>query len=390
MVAACLPLTLRLLLTLSLTHLLTSGYVNGSVDPTDSSVSSQATGQPPGAATSDMGRATNSSEDLGSWTISASARFMKGVTSEHKESTSMETSTDVVTINPRMTMKATSRMTSRVAPKTTSRMTPKTTSRMTLKTTSRMTLKTTSRMTQKTTFRPILSMASSMKTKQRASVYETGPSSQVGIILFLSLLLITLLILLVSACRKLQGFGGQGSYYPCRLDRERYVNAEGGEGTVYGRPRSMGQVFLTAVHRLLPWRSSALLNNEEEEEENEDEEGKEGEGEEGMEDDEVPGGGDSKAWPEGEVEGDSVQDDTDHSDSDDYSSLGGLDLRERAALKEEVESEEEGQAEGSEGSQSEDNLPDPPSPGGDDLLSDIHSFSGTAQWSDTSHDITAL
>eukprot|EP00061_Rhincodon_typus_P007515 g29280.t1 len=201
--------------------------------------------------------------------------------------------------------------------------------------------------------------------------------------MFLFLLLLSLLILLVSACRKLQGFGGQGSYYPCRLDRERYVNAEGGEGTEHGRPRSIRQVFLTAVHRLLPWRSSALLDNDKEEEEEEDEEGEEGERKEGLEDDKVPGGGDAEAWPEGEAEGDSDQEDTDHSDSDDYSSFGGLDLSKRAAREKEVESEEEGQAEGSEGGQSEDNLPDPPSPGGDDLLSDIHSFSGTAQWSDT-------
>ncbi|GCC39677.1 hypothetical protein chiPu_0023857 [Chiloscyllium punctatum] len=312
-------------------------------------------GQPPEVATSATVEMVNNTEPLVTRATATGVMTQKGGTPEvtTAEGETSEVMTPVLTTRQRSTNTTTT---------TIQRMTRKMISRTTRKMTSIKTLR--------------------MKSKQQISVELTDPPSRMWIILILCLIFITLLILLVSACRKLQEFGSQGSYYPCHLARERYVNAEEGEGTEDGQPRAMRQVFLSAVCRMLPWRSSLLLGNDEGDEVAESEE--EGGGEEGVEGEVVQGTGSSEAQPEGEGD----QEDADHSDSDDYSSLGGLDLRERAVQEE--ESEEKGQEEGSGSQPSEGDSPGHHSPSGDELLSDIHSFSGTAQWSDTNHDITAL
>ncbi|XP_060709402.1 uncharacterized protein LOC132834496 [Hemiscyllium ocellatum] len=370
MVTMCFPPTLLLLLTLT-PHLLASGP---SVTPIQvlahTSVSKQTSGRPPEVTTPGKVENANNTEPQATRATTTGVMIQDGGTPEvtTEEGETSEVTTAEGEISGVMTPGLTTRQRSTITTTTTTeRMTQKVTSRTTRKVTSRTTLQTTS-------MKP-----SWMRHEQQISVKVTDPPSQMWIVLILCLVFITLLILLVSACRKLQDFGGQGSYYPCHLDRERYVNAEEGEGTGDGQPRAMRWVFLSAVRRMLPWRSSPLLSNDENDEEAEWEQG--GGGEEGVEGEVVQGRGSSEAQPEG----DSQREDTDHSDSDDYSSLGGLDLRERAVREE--ESEEKGQEEGSGREPSEGGHH---SPSGDELLSDIHSFSGTAQWSDTNHDITAL
>ncbi|XP_078061708.1 uncharacterized protein LOC144487487 [Mustelus asterias] len=248
---------------------------------------------------------------------------------------------------PGMTPSATSNTTPRVIPSTTSRVIPGMNARAISRASPLMT--------------PVATV--------RWGVDEAPNRTGTFVVLFLLLLLVV--ICLYGAWRKLEEFGGRGSYSPCQIDKHLYVNPEEGEGGD-GQHKPVGQAFLAAVRNLLPWKLGRPqgVELEEEEEEAEEEGGQSGVG--GSE-------GESEG---GQEEGGPTSGD-EQSDSDDYSSLGGLDLRERAARA------EGGEGEGRE--EEEEDLSDPPSPrGGEELLSELHSFSGTATWTDTNHDVTVL
>ncbi|XP_067882963.1 uncharacterized protein [Heterodontus francisci] len=215
-----------------------------------------------------------------------------------------------------------------------------------------------------------VSTASKMALPPEFTVWA-GPN-RTGTLVFLMLLLILLIVIFCGAWSRLRAFSS--SYYPCRLDKGLYVNPEEGEGDSRG-PRSVGRAFIVAVRNLLPWKPGVREVELEEEEEEE----------EWGQDEQSPRDGESEGEADGESEGEAGRgssrgegQETDQSDSDDYSSLGGLDLRERAARAEGEEGDSAGPASAS------------ASACGNQLLGDLHSFSGTAGWTDTNQDITVL
>ncbi|XP_059815369.1 uncharacterized protein LOC132387981 [Hypanus sabinus] len=186
------------------------------------------------------------------------------------------------------------------------------------------------------------------------TVKVVGPPNQTGLIVVLLLVLLALLVTLTGAWCKLREFGGTGAYYPWQLE-------SGARGT---------RRWARILRSILPGRASSQRGDleredlkfvdEEDEGEDEDEPGSEEEQPRSDDDEEEVGGSKLR----GEGEGDSLSD---------YSSLGGIDLRERAA---------EGDDE---------SLPPPlSSPRGSQVLGGLHSLAGSAPWGEAGQDVTAL
>ncbi|XP_072895008.1 uncharacterized protein [Hemitrygon akajei] len=190
------------------------------------------------------------------------------------------------------------------------------------------------------------------------TVKVVGPPNQTGLIVALLLILLALLVTLTGAWCKLREYGGTGAYYPWQLE-------SGARGT---------RRWARILRSILPGRASSqrgdlegedlkFVDEEDEGGDEEDEEAPGSEEEEPRSDDEEEEVGGSKL----RGDGDSLSD---------YSSLGGIDLRERAGAA----------AEGDDGS-----LPPPSSsPRGSQVLGGLHSLAGSAPWGEAGQDVTAL
>ncbi|XP_005999330.2 protein tyrosine phosphatase receptor type C-associated protein [Latimeria chalumnae] len=186
------------------------------------------------------------------------------------------------------------------------------------------------------------------------SAEDTAESSTVTVAI-LFLLLFLLIVVLFLACRKLNRDTG-GHYYPSRFCRSMYVDPsdqvddEGGDGG-----SGLGASIMLAIRRV--WDTLLGRGGSQDRLTPEDRDETESEPPDEQERDSEAENSKVVEQAEGSVD----------SESDDYSSMGGCDLQERAKLHLEDETLEPTAGTSSEG-----------------LLSDLHSFSGTASWADDS------
>ncbi|XP_062895789.1 uncharacterized protein LOC134341793 [Mobula hypostoma] len=188
--------------------------------------------------------------------------------------------------------------------------------------------------------------------KEEAKVKVDALPQRTGLVVVLVLLLFALLVTLTGAWCKLREYGGTGAYYPWQMET-------GAHGT---------RRWARILRSFLPGRASSQRGDPEAEDQKIMDDENEGEDEE---DEEEPGSEDEEEEEEGgsklRKEGDSLSD---------YSSLGGIDLRERA---------------GAVGGGDEESLPPPSSsPRGSQVLGGLHSLAGSAPWGETGQDVTAL